>query len=277
MNIDLHCHSTMSDGTLAPRGLVLRAAEKGVDALALTDHDNLGGLDEARAAADEAGIRFINGVEVSVTWRGATVHIVGLGIDPANRELNAGLESLRSGRVERARAMAASLKSAGIEASFEGAMRFAQNPVMISRTHFARFLAESGVVEDSRAAFRRYLVPGKPGYAPYDWTALTNAVGWIRGAGGAAVIAHPGRYSLSAPALAELIAEFRAAGGVGIEVVTGNHSTDQFRLFGALARQHGLLASRGSDFHTPDEGGVELGALPALAPQLDPVWRGLAF
>ena len=277
MNIDLHCHSTMSDGALAPRSLVLRAAEKGVDVLALTDHDNLGGLDEARAAADEAGIRFINGVEVSVTWRGATVHIVGLGIDPANRELNAGLESVRSGRVERARAMAASLKSAGIEASFEGAMRFAQNPVMISRTHFARFLVESGVVEDSRAAFRRYLVPGKPGYSPYDWTTLANAVSWIRGAGGAAVIAHPGRYSLSAAALAELIAEFRAAGGVGIEVVTGNHSTDQFRLFGALSRQHGLLASRGSDFHAPEESGVELGALPALAPQLDPVWRGLAF
>ena len=277
MNVDLHCHSTISDGVLAPGDLVRRAAEKGVDALALTDHDNLGGLDEARAAAHEAGIQFINGVEVSVTWRGATVHIVGLGIEPANRELNAGLASVRSGRVERARAMAASLKSAGIEASFEGAMRFAQNPVMISRTHFARFLVESGVVEDTRAAFRNYLVPGKPGYSPHDWTTLANAAAWIRGAGGVPVIAHPGRYSLSAGALADLIAEFRAAGGVGIEVVTGNHSADQFRLFGALARQHGLLASRGSDFHAPDEGGVELGALPALAPQLDPVWRELAL
>lgn len=277
MNVDLHCHSTVSDGVLAPRELVRRAAEKGVDALALTDHDHLGGLDEARAAARESGMRFIDGVEISVTWRGTTVHIVGLGIDPANSELGAGIEAVRSGRLERARAMAASLKSAGIGASFDGAMRFAQNPAMISRTHFARFLVESGIVEDTRAAFRSYLVPGKPGYSPCDWTTLENAVGWIRGASGAAVIAHPGRYSLSAGALAELIAEFRAAGGVGIEVVTGNHSPDQFRLFGALARQHGLLASRGSDFHAPDESGVELGALPALAPRLDPVWRVLSF
>ena len=277
MNIDLHCHSTRSDGALAPRDLVRRAAEKGVDALALTDHDNLGGLDEARAAAREFAIRFINGVEISVTWRGTTVHVVGLGIDPANRELIAGLASVSGGRVERARAMAAGLNAAGIPASFEGAMRLANNPLMISRTHFARFLVASGVVADTRAAFRSYLVPGKPGYSPYDWTTLANAVAWIRGAGGAAVIAHPGRYSLSAGAFADLIAEFRAAGGVGIEVVTGNHSADQFRLYGALALQHGLLASRGSDFHAPDEAGAELGALPALAPQLHPVWRELAF
>lgn len=277
MNIDLHCHSTISDGALAPHELVWRAAEKGVDALALTDHDHLGGLDQARAAAHETGIRFIDGVEISVTWRGATVHIVGLGVDPANGELAAGLAAVRGGRAERARAMAASLGRAGIEASFEGAMRFARNPAMIGRTHFARFLVESGLVVDTRAAFRSYLVPGKPGYAPHDWTTLASAVGWIRAAGGAAVIAHPGRYSLSAGALADLLAEFRAAGGIGIEVVTGNHSVDQFRLFGGLARQHGLLASRGSDFHAPDESSVELGALPGLAPELAPVWRGLAF
>ena len=277
MNVDLHCHSTISDGALSPAELVRRAAGKGVDVLALTDHDHLGGLDQARAAASEAGIGFIDGVEISVTWRGTTVHIVGLGIDPSNLELSAGLESVRSGRIERARAMAASLESAGIEGSYEGAMRFAENPAMISRTHFARFLAASGVVEDVRAAFCSYLVPGKPGYSPSDWATLENAVRWIRSAGGVAVIAHPGRYSLSAGALAELIAEFRAAGGAGIEVVTGNHSPDQYRLFGALARQHGLLASRGSDFHAPDEGGVELGALPALEPRLDPVWRQLRF
>ena len=277
MNVDLHCHSTMSDGALCPAEVVRRAARMGVDVLALTDHDHLGGLDQARAAASEAGIRFIDGVEISVTWRGATVHIIGLGIDPSNRELIAGLESVRSGRIERARSMAVSLKSAGIEASFDGAMRFAGNPAMISRTHFARFLVAAGVVEDVRAAFRNYLVPGKPGYSPFDWTTLENAVRWIRGAGGAAVIAHPGRYSLSAGALAELIAEFRAMGGAGIEVVTGNHSADQYRLFGALARQHGLLASRGSDFHAPEEGGVELGALPALEPQLRPVWGQLGY
>ncbi|MBI3371123.1 MAG: PHP domain-containing protein [Betaproteobacteria bacterium] len=277
MNVDLHCHSTMSDGALSPAELVRRAARSGVDVLALTDHDHLGGLDEARAAAGEAGIGFIDGVEISVTWREITVHIVGPGIDPSDHELRIGLESVRGGRVERAQAMAASFQSAGIPASFEGAMRFAGNPVMISRTHFARYLVESGVVEDARAAFRSYLVPGKPGYSHFDWTTLANAVGWIGSAGGIAVIAHPGRYSLSAAALADLIAEFGAAGGTGIEVVTGNHSTDEFRLFGALARRHGLLASRGSDFHAPEEGGVELGGLPALDPRLDPVWRKLEF
>lgn len=277
MNIDLHSHSTVSDGALTPRDLVRRAAGKGVDVLALTDHDSLGGLDEARAAAHECAIRFINGVEVSVTWRGTTVHIVGLGIDAADPGLRAGLQAVSSGRVERARAMAASLAAAGIDGSFDGAMRFARNPAMIGRTHFARFLVEAGVVEDTRAAFRKYLVAGKPGYSPFDWATLANAVGWIRGAGGAAVIAHPGRYSLSSGALADLISEFRAAGGVAIEVVTGNHSADQVRMFGALARRHGLLASRGSDFHAPGESGVELGGIPALAPGLDPVWRDFAY
>ena len=277
MNIDLHSHSTVSDGALTPRDLVRRAAGKGVEVLALTDHDSLGGLDEARAAAHECAIGFVDGVEVSVTWRGATIHVVGLGIDPADPRLRAGLQAVSSGRVERARAMAASLAASGIEGSFDGAMRFAHNPAMIGRTHFARFLVDSGVVEDTRAAFRKYLVPGKPGYSPFDWTTLANAVGLIRGAGGAAVIAHPGRYSLSAGAMGDLISEFRAAGGVGIEVVTGNHSADQIRMFDALARQHGLLASRGSDFHAPGEGSVELGGIPALAPGLDPVWRALAF
>lgn len=277
MNIDLHCHSTVSDGALAPRNLVRRAAEQGVDVLALTDHDHLGGLEEARAAARESGIRFIDGVEISVTWRGATIHVVGLGIDPSDRELNAGLESVRGGRVARARAMAASLSAAGVERSFEGAMRFAENPVMIGRTHFARYLVEAGLVEDTRAAFRSYLVPGKPGYSPYEWATLASAVGWIGAAGGAAVMAHPGRYALSSGALDDLIAEFRMAGGVGIEVVTGNHSAEQFRLFGALAQRHRLLASRGSDFHAPQESGVELGGIPALSLELDPVWRDLAF
>lgn len=277
MNVDLHCHSTVSDGALSPAELVRRAGRNGVDVLAVTDHDHLGGLDEARATAGEAGVGFIDGVEISVTWRGATVHIVGLGIDPADRALRMGLESVRSGRVERARAMAQSLRSAGIPASFEGAMRFARNPAMISRTHFARYLVECGVAGDVRAVFRSYLVPGKPGYCRFDWTTLANAVGWIRSAGGIALIAHPGRYSLSAAAFADLIAEFHAAGGTGIEVVTGNHSAEQFRLFGALARQHGLLASRGSDFHAPEESGIDLGALPALDARLDPVWRKLGY
>jgi len=272
MNIDLHCHSNVSDGALAPVEVARRAARGGVQVWALTDHDQLGGLAEAREAARAEGMHFIDGVEISVTWRGSTLHIVGLRIDPANETLASGLVRVRSGRIERARQMARELEDAGIDGAFEGALRHADNPAMVSRTHFARFLVEAGVVEDTRAAFRKYLVPGKPGYSPFDWATLANAVGWIRGAGGVAVIAHPGRYSLSAGALADLISEFRAAGGVGIEVVTGNHSTDQFRMFGALARQHGLLASRGSDFHGPQEG-AEFGSLPPLDPGLRPVWR----
>jgi len=217
-------------------------------------------------------MRFIDGVEISVTWRGSTIHIVGLRIDPANETLVAGLERVRGGRIARARQIARELEEAGIAGAFEGAMRHAENPQMIARTHFARFLAEAGVVADLREAFRRFLVPGKPGYVPHQWAALADAVGWIVAAGGQAVLAHPGRYGLSAGAMEALLAEFRAAGGEALEVVTGSHSPEQMRHFGALAAHHQFAASRGSDFHGPEEG-AEFGSLPALDPSLRPVWR----
>ena len=272
MNVDLHCHSYVSDGALAPAEVARRAAQAGVALWALTDHDQLGGLAEARAAAEGAGMRFVDGVEISVTWRGSTIHVVGLRIDPSNETLAAGLESVRGGRLDRARRMAQELAEAGIEGALEGALERAENPQMVSRTHFARYLADIGEVADTKDAFRSYLVPGKPGYVPHLWAALADAVRWIREARGHAVLAHPGRYGLSAGALDALLDEFRAAGGEALEVVTGSHSAEQCRQFTALAAQRGFAASRGSDFHGPEEG-AEFGTLPPLDPRLRPIWR----
>jgi len=272
MNVDLHCHSNVSDGALAPAEVARRAARARVAVWALTDHDQLDGLAEARAAALAAGMRFVDGVEISVTWRGSTVHVLGLRIDPQDASLAAALATVRGGRLERARAMADELAGAGIEGAFEGALDRAENPAMVSRTHFARFLVDAGVVADLRDAFRRYLVPGKPGYVPHRWAQLADAVRWIRAARGQAVLAHPGRYGLSAGAMDALLHEFRDAGGEGIEVVTGSHSPEQYRHFAALAVQYGFAASRGSDFHGPDEG-AEFGTLPPLDPALRPVWQ----
>ena len=273
IDIDLHCHSTVSDGALHPADVVKRAAARGVRVLALTDHDQLSGLAEAQAAARGAGIRFVEGVEISVTWRGKTIHVVGLGIGGGLDTLGHHLETVRAGRLGRAQRMGEDLARAGVSGAYEGALRFAENPDMISRTHFARHLVAAGVVKDTKAAFTHYLVPGKPGYVPFEWAALGDAVRWIVEAGGQAVLAHPGRYELSAGALEDLVLEFRRAGGTGIEVVTGSHSPDQYILFGEMARKHGLLASRGSDFHGPGEGG-EFGSLPPLDPSLRPVWAG---
>ena len=276
MNIDLHCHSSVSDGALAPAEVARRAARAGVDVWALTDHDQLDGLAEARAAALEEGMRFVEGVEISATWRGSTVHVVGLRIDPRHEGLASGLASVRGGRLQRARAMARDLSAAGIEGSFEGALQRAENPAMVSRTHFARYLADIGAVADLRDAFRRFLVPGKPGYVPHQWAVLADAVRWILAAGGQAVLAHPGRYGLSAGAMDALLEAFRAAGGEALEVVTGSHSPEQSRHFGALAAHHDLAASRGSDFHGADQG-AEFGTLPPLDPRLRPVWREWAL
>ncbi|MGA8049468.1 MAG: 3',5'-nucleoside bisphosphate phosphatase [Burkholderiales bacterium] len=273
MRVDLHCHSTASDGALEPAAVVERAAARGVDVLALTDHDQLDGLAEAREAAHAARIKFVDGVEISVSWRGATLHVLGLRVDPTSESLVVGLRAVRAGRLERARDMARSLDEVGIAGSFEGALRHAEDPAMVGRTHFARYLVDIGAVSDVRGAFRRYLVPGKPGFVPHRWAALGEALGWIRAAGGHAVLAHPGRYGLSSGAMDELLLEFCGGGGEGIEVVTGSHSPDQYGLFAALATHHGLAASRGSDFHGPAEG-AELGGLPALDPRLRPIWQG---
>lgn len=273
LNIDLHCHSTISDGLLTPTQLVEHAAARGVEVLALTDHDDIGGLEEARMAANKNSVLFINGVEISVSWRGQTVHVVGLGIDPAHPQLIEGLSAIRHGRTARARNIATQLDKFGIHDSFEGACKNAGNGRLIGRMHFARFLVEQGYAKDVRAVFKKYLVKGKPGYAPHQWASLSDAVSWIRSSGGRAVIAHPARYKLGKDALEELLLEFQALGGEAIEVITGSHTPEQSLLFANHSQRLGLLASRGSDFHGPGESYFDLGGMPPLPANCAPVWH----
>jgi predicted metal-dependent phosphoesterase TrpH len=273
LNVDLHCHSIVSDGTLTPSVLAQRAKANGVDLWALTDHDEIDGIAEARTAANAVGLKFVAGVEVSITWSGKTVHIVGLGVDEHNPALRAGLASVRGGRERRGREIAEDLARVGIQGAYEGAMQHAGNPEMLGRTHFARFLVESGVRPTVADVFKHYLVEGKPGFVPHRWGTLEQAVGWICGAGGRAVIAHPARYALSELQRDALIAAFKDIGGEGIEVVTGSHTPEEYEIFAQVARRSGLLASRGSDFHGVTESGADLGSLPPLPSDLKPVWH----
>jgi predicted metal-dependent phosphoesterase TrpH len=280
LDFDLHCHSNISDGTLTPTELVQRAAGRGVKMLALTDHDDVDGLDEARAVAQEFDIIFVNGVEVSVTWRSHTLHIVGLGIDPTYTPLADGLRLVRSGRGARAQKMSDELAKAGVGGVLAGAYKYANNPNMIGRTHFARYLVESGQCKDVKSVFNRYLAKGKPGYVAHQWASLTDAISWISGAGGLAVLAHPGRYmvgkhSMGKKTMQELLAEFVALGGRALEVVTGSHTQEQYAEFARYAEQFNLLASCGSDFHGPQESYRDLGRLPDLPLICRPVWQAL--
>jgi hypothetical protein len=276
LNADLHCHSFVSDGTLSPQALASRAKANGVELWALTDHDEVAGQQRAREAASAAGLPWVSGVEISVTFAGTTVHIVGLGFDEGDSRLVAGLRATRGGREERAREMARGLAQAGIADAFEGALKYVGNPELISRTHFARHLVESGVCADTQAVFRKYLIEGRPGYVPHLWASLGDAVRWITQAGGVAVIAHPGRYKFSPNEEFALFSEFKAHGGQGVEVVTGSHYSSDYTKYGAMALEFGLLASRGSDFHAPGESHADLGKLPGLPAQLSPVWDALA-
>jgi predicted metal-dependent phosphoesterase TrpH len=275
LNADLHSHSTASDGTLGAAALAARAKANGVELWALTDHDELSGLPAARAAAQAAGLGFVDGIEVSVTFAGTTVHIVGLGIVPTNDELVAGIAGVRAGRELRAKQMGDGLARVGIRGAYEGAIKLAPNPDLVSRTHFGRFLIASGVAPDMHAVFRRYLTEGKPGYVEHRWAKLGEAVRWIRAAGGIAVIAHPGRYKFTPTEEYALFSEFQAHGGEGVEVVTGSHHAGDIAKYTEMALEFGLLASRGSDFHDPGESRLDLGLLPdqlQLSPRLTPVW-----
>jgi len=276
LNADLHSHSNVSDGTLEPELVAARAHAGGVELWALTDHDELGGQHRAREAALDLGMCYLAGVEISVSFAGETVHIVGLGVDPEDADLKAGLASTRGGRRERAQQMAAGLAQVGIKDAFDGALHYVGNPELISRTHFARFLVESGVCADTHSVFRRYLTPGNPGYVPHRWARLRDAVRWITGAGGMAVIAHPGRYRFTPTEEYALITEFIGHGGQALEVMTGSHSEAERITYAETALEFGLLASRGSDFHSPDESRTPLGGLPDLPGQLKPVWEALA-
>ena len=276
LHADLHCHSVVSDGVLQPEVLAARAKANGVELWALTDHDEIAGQHRAMAAARAEGLDYLTGTEISVTFAGITVHIVGLGFDADDAALAAGLLATRGGREERAREMAAELAKVGIKGAFEGALQYVGNPELISRTHFARHLVETGVCSDTPEVFRRFLVENKPGFVPHRWAKLGDAVHWITGAGGEAVIAHPARYKFTPTEEYALFTEFIAHGGRGVEVVTGSHSAAEAQKYAATAVEFDLLASCGSDFHAPAESRLDLGALPRLPGHLTPVWSALA-
>ena len=275
-NADLHCHSTVSDGTLAPEDLAQHASANGVELWALTDHDEIGGQHRAAAAAKAHGMRYLTGTEISVTFIGQTVHIVGLGFDADNQALMDGLRQTRGGRKERAMEMSDGLAKVGIKGAFEGALKFVGNPDLISRTHFARFFVESGICRETNEVFRKYLTEGKPGFVVHRWASLRDAVSWITGAGGMAIIAHPARYKFTPNEEFALFTEFKALGGQGVEVVTGSHTVAEYAIYADTAREFGLAASRGSDFHSLNESHTGLGTLPFLPANLTPVWELLA-
>lgn len=272
-NFDFHSHSAVSDGFLPPHEVARRAAANGVDLWALTDHDTLGGLAEAAATAAEVGMGFVNGVEISIEWRNVPIHVVGLGFDAQHPDLSGGLEALRLGRIERAQRMSDALAAIAIPGVLEGAMRYAGNPDLISRAHFARYMVEIGIARDVPGVFQHYLTPGKPGYVDHRWASLEDAIGWITGAGGVAVVAHPGRYKMSGGDMRRFLDDFKDLGGQGVEVTCGSHSPDHIMHFARLVRHYAFHASRGSDFHGPKESYVDLGLLPQLPEDLKPIWR----
>lgn len=277
-NFDLHNHTTASDGAHSASEVVAIAKRNGCDALAITDHDTTEGLAEASEAATHAALRLIPGVEISVSWaanidsKSSTIHIVGLNINPANTALQAGLESIRAGRASRAIEIGDSFAAAGYEGMTDAAYVFATNKEMIGRTHFARVLVERKIVKNIGHAFERFLTRGKPGYVPHAWASLANAVTWITDAGGIAVMAHPGRYNLPEADMTQLLTEFKAAGGMAIEVVTGSHAPRDLRAYAIRAKEFGFLASRGADFHGLDESKFQPGTMPPLPDDVTPVW-----
>lgn len=276
MKVDLHCHSNVSDGLLPPAEVARRAADRGVELLALTDHDDVAGLAEARAAFEARGLRFLDGSEISVSWRDdASFHVVGLGIDPKHPELVAGLKSIRDGRDGRAHRIADELEKIGIHGAYEGAARYAEKASIISRAHFARFLVERKLSPDVKRVFDHYLAKGKPGYVPHEWASVEDALRWIGGAGGVAVLAHPLRYRVDRDELRVFLGVFRDLGGQGIEVACGAHTPEEVQECARLARHFGLKASVASDFHGPGESYADLGMTPPLPDDLVPIWRDL--
>lgn len=276
LHCDLHSHSTISDGTLTPTEMVLRAHENGVEVFALTDHDATEGLKEAAQIANEVGLLFVPGIELSVTWSHQTIHIVGLGINPDDETLNNGLKVLRDFRRSRGEKIALKLEKANFENPLEGAKSFA-NGEILSRTHFARYIVEQGRAKDIRQVFKRFLVKGKPGYVAGKWASLEDALSWIQGAGGIAVIAHPARYKISATRLRQLITEFKELGGLGFEAISGSHSPDEETRMVQLANQFELFISKGSDFHSPENIYRELGAMQDIPAGSRPLWHSDAW
>ena len=269
---DLHAHSTASDGTLSPAELMQHAHAAGVNVMALTDHDTTAGIAEARDTATQLGMEFIPGIELSVTWDNRTVHIVGLGIDENSEPIQAGIKKLMEFRQWRAEEIGRRLEKAGYPDMYEKAKAYS-NGRLIGRVHFARALVAAGHADTVGAVFKKFLVGGKPGFVPGAWAELSDVVKWIREAGGRAIIAHPARYDMTRTKLRQLIADFKELGGEGFEVCSGSHSKDDVNTMAQHARDFGLLASAGSDFHGPENPWVNLGQLAPIPQGLKPVWH----
>jgi len=269
---DLHSHSTASDGVLSPTDLVLLAAENGVDVLALTDHDCTDGHAEAANAAAVAGIRFIPGIEVSVSWRKRLIHIVGLNVDRDYAEMQHGLSALCIKRERRAEEIGTKFEKIGMPDVYEGARALASG--VVSRSHFAMYLVEKGIVKDVQQAFKKYLQQGKRCYVGAEWASLEDALSWIHGAGGQAVVAHPARYKMSRTLFREFLKDFKALGGEGIEVACSSHNLEEATLMAGYAQELELLASAGSDFHSPYNNWAKLGRVHALPEGCMPIWQG---
>lgn len=273
--IDLHCHSTASDGRLTPTQLVEAAAEAGVGMLALTDHDTLDGLAEAQQAALACDITLVTGVEISVRWQQRTLHVVGLDIDVNTAAMRNGLALMQQQRRLRAVAIAAKLERLGLSDALNRASAQASGG-QITRTHYARLLVESGMCKTMQQAFKHYLASGKPAYAAAQWVPMAEAVSWIVDAGGSAVLAHPLQYRLGTDARTRLLKDFRQAGGSALEVCSGNSRDADVMLCAADARCHQLLGSVGSDFHGPEQRWLKLGGAPPLPASITPVWTRFA-
>ena len=276
LNIDLHTHSTYSDGSLTPAALIERAAAAGVEVLALTDHDTVAGLDEARQRAGELGLRLVPGVEISAAWRSQAIHVLGLWIDPKSARLCEQLRAqgeLRRVRMRKICTRLEKLKLPGAQllATVEG------NPGLPTRAHLAAAMVAGGHVDTPEAAFRKYLGKGKTAHIAAEWPALEVVVGWICAAGGVASLAHPARYALSAGARRRLLADFVAAGGTALEVVSGSNGASDVEACAALATNHGLLGSVGSDFHSPQAAWNPLGRSLKLPDCVTPVWRSFGL
>ncbi len=273
MKADLHCHSTFSDGTLSPKELIALAYHTGITDLALTDHDTLDGLPEAQIAAEQAGINLIKGIELSCTWEKQLIHIVGLNIDPNNAVLKAGVAQNKQRRLDRAEAMFEDFEQHDIFLR-EGVSNLIRERGVPTRPHFAQALVEQGYAKDKKQAFKRYLVKGKPGYIPMYWPSVEQIGAWITAAGGIGVLAHPNRYKLTRTKLSRLISEMIPAGIQGIEVSTSTTDKQQTAMLADLAKQFGLFASIGSDFHSNDQPWARLGCAVDLSKELKPVWSG---
>lgn len=271
---DFHTHSIASDGVLTPAELISAAAREGVTELALTDHDTLAGLDEARTAAQTAGLTLIPGVEISVTWDKRLLHIVGLGVDADAPALVNGLANLQRTRAERGMTIARRLERHGLEGATDGVRELARGAEP-TRTHFARWLVATGAAKTAQQAFRRWLAPGRPAYVGTTWAGLEEACDWIRGAGGVSVVAHPGRYKLTRVRMARLLDEFRAHGGQALEVVRAGADVREIDELADWARRFDLAGSVGSDFHEPGRSWQRLGRLAKLPTRVRPVWHQL--